>query len=69
MNLVDEASTIWKRWSVQITAAQAVIAVMWIALPPGWVPEVPEAVRWGIVVLLSAAAVTAQTVKQKNLNA
>lgn len=65
MTLIENAQKIWRRWSVWITATQATLAVMWIALPPAWVPAVPETVRWAIVALLAIAALGAMPIKQK----
>ena len=64
MKLVDDAKLIWKRWSVWIIAAQGTLAIMWVALPAEWQPVIPEGVKWAMVAVMSAAALTVMPIKQ-----
>jgi hypothetical protein len=67
MTLIEGARNIWRRWSVWIISAQGAIALMWLALPEAWQPEVPEWGKWAIVAVMSAAAISVMPIKQKKL--
>ena len=65
---VDDLSAIWKRWSIKIMALQVVVLATWGTLSTfGLTPTVPEWAKWGLLVVLSAAALTAAPFKQSNL--
>lgn len=68
MKLVDDLSIIWKRWSVQITAAQVVILATYGAMKAVDIaPDVPGWLGWLVLFVLSAAALTVAPLQQKNL--
>jgi hypothetical protein len=68
LRLVDDLSVIWKRWSVKIVAAQAVVLLTWGAFYAcGLTPTVPEWVKGAVVVVFTLAALTAAPLKQSNL--
>jgi hypothetical protein len=68
MKLVDDIGSIWKRWSVRIVAAQVVLIATWAAFSAvGLAPDVANWIKWTIVGVFSAAALTAANLQQKNL--
>lgn len=68
MKLVDDLEIIWKRWSVRLVAAQVALIATWAGFSAiGWTPDVPDWLKWTVVILFGAAAVTAANFKQKNL--
>jgi hypothetical protein len=68
LQLVDDLSLIWKRWSVKIVAAQSILLLTWGAFyAAGLAPTVPEWMKGAVVVVFSLAALTAATLKQSNL--
>lgn len=68
--LVDDLSVIWARWSVKIVAAQVVVLATWGALAAfDLTPTVPEWGKWLALLVLSSAAITAATLKQKKPDA
>jgi hypothetical protein len=67
VKLVDDANTLWKRWSTRIAASQAGLMLFWLGLPDDWREAVP---RWGIAVvvaLFAFAFISAQAVSQPKL--
>lgn len=65
---VDDVSAIWRRWSVKIVAAQAILIATWAGLSAvSLTPAVPEWAKWLTLLVFSAAALTAATLKQPNL--
>lgn len=68
MKLVDDLSVIWRRWSVKIMASQAVLIATWAGLSAiGLAPDVSNWIKWGVLFVLSAAALTAANLQQSNL--
>ncbi len=66
--LVDDLRAIWKRWSIQIVAAQGVVVGVWAGLSTvGLTPTVPEWAKAAVVLTFTLAALTAAGFKQKNL--
>lgn len=68
MKLVDDAATLWKRWSSRIAALQVVTVPFWLGLPDDWKAAVPGWVLALTVAVFGAAFLTAQAVKQPSLN-
>jgi hypothetical protein len=68
MKLVDDAHTLWRRWSTRIAAVQfTAVVAWWGALPAEWKAAVPD---WVILIVVAASAVGfmgAQAVAQPNL--
>lgn len=68
MKLVDDLSIVWKRWSVQIVAAQVVILATYGAMSvAGVAPTVPGWLAWTGFIVFNLAALTVAQLKQKNL--
>lgn len=68
LELVDDLSVIWKRWSVKIMIVQGAIAATYGALHlVGLAPELPDWLLLGGFVLFSGAASTVALLKQSNL--
>ena len=68
MKLVDDLSLIWKRWSIQIVAAQAVILGVYGALAVvDLQPDVPGWLKWTSMMVFTLAALAAAPLTQKNL--
>lgn len=68
MKLVDDVSVIWKRWSVQIVAAQVVTLATYGAMAAvGVAPTVPGWLAWTAFLVFNAAALAVAPLQQKNL--
>lgn len=69
MKLVDDAGNLWRRWSVRIQAAMLVLGgSYWAFLPQEWKDAIPKSLLAAVVVIGAAATLTAQAVKQDNLD-
>lgn len=56
---------VWKRWSIKIVAAQAILIAVWTTFSlAGFTPTLPDWVKGGVVLLFSLAALTAAPIKQ-----
>lgn len=68
-HLVEDATAIWKRWSIRVAGLQASMLGFWLALPDDLKAMVPaHLVQWAMAVF-AAAILSVAFFKQKNLAA
>jgi hypothetical protein len=68
MKLVDDAHTLWRRWSTRIAAFQVVTFVaFWALIPQDLRDAVPSWAKFGIVILLGLVFIIAQAISQPKL--
>jgi hypothetical protein len=67
MKLVDDAGTLWKRWSTRVAASQLGLVGFWAILPTEWKTAVPNAVLLIVVMVFAIAFISAQALKQPGL--
>jgi hypothetical protein len=65
MQLIDNAEKIWKRWSIWIMASQVAVLATWgVLVAANLQPPVPDWLKWLVMIVLSAAAITVAPIKQ-----
>lgn len=68
MKLVDDAHTLWRRWSTRIAGIQIVsAAAFWALLPADWRDAVPSWFKFGLVIAFGLSFIGAQSIAQRKL--
>lgn len=64
MKFIDNASQIWKLWSVQILAVLALVASVWEQIPDSVKAMIPAQYLGYIVAFVSVCGIIARAIKQ-----
>jgi len=67
MRLVDDAHTLWRRWSTRLAASQAALVLFWLGLPQDLRDAVPRLALGIVVGILAVSFISAQAVAQPGL--